>query len=43
MTPPGAAGQAAQIEMDPRPGYFPGRGARPHPKPQAEPELEASA
>ena len=38
MTPPGAAGRAAPIEMDPRPGDFPGRGAQPH----AEQEMEAS-
>jgi hypothetical protein len=42
MTPPGAAGRAAPIEMDPRPGDFPGRGAQPYAKPQAEQEMEAS-
>ena len=42
MTPPGAAGRAAQIDMDPRPGDFPGRGAQPHAEPQAEQEMEAS-
>ena len=42
MTPPGAAGRAASIEMDPRPGDFPGRGAQPHAGPQAEQEMEAS-
>jgi hypothetical protein len=26
---------------DPRPGDFPGRGARPHPQPETTPELEA--
>jgi hypothetical protein len=42
MTPPGAAGRAAQIEMARRPGDFPGRGAQPHAAPQAEQEMEAS-
>ena len=42
MTPPGAAGQAAPIEMGPRPGNFPGRGAQSHAEPQAKQEMEAS-
>jgi hypothetical protein len=42
MTRRGAAGRVAQIERDPRPGDFPGRGAQPHAEPQAEQEMEAS-
>ena len=41
MTPPGAAGRPAPIDMGPRPGNFPGRGAQPHAEPQAEQEMEA--
>ena len=40
MTPPGAAGRPAPIDMGPRPGN-PGRGAQPHAEPQAEQEMEA--
>ena len=42
MTPPGAAGRPAPIEMGPRPGSVPGRGAQSHEGPQAEQEMEAS-
>jgi hypothetical protein len=38
MTPPGAAGRAAQIEMDPCPGDFLAGAPSPH----AEQEMEAS-
>ena len=42
MTPPGTTARATPIEMGPRPGNFPGRGAQSLAEPQAEQEMEAS-